>query len=38
MKIVELTNRIEPDEVAHFEPQNEPPHLDIPCLPSLVFI
>ena len=30
MKIVELGNSVDPDEVAH----NEPPHLDLHCLPS----
>ena len=29
-KIVEFVNRVDPDEVAH----NEPPHLDLHCLPS----
>ena len=27
------TNRVDPDEVAH----NEPPHLDLRCLPSQTF-
>ena len=30
MKIVEFANSVDPDEVAH----NEPPHLDLHCLPS----
>ena len=32
-EIVEFTNRIDLDEVAH----HEPPHLDLYCLPSIVF-
>ena len=31
MKGVKFTNSIDPDEVAH----NEPPHLDLHCLPPL---
>ena len=31
LKIVEFANRVDPDEVAH----DEPPHLDLHCLPSL---
>ena len=30
MKIAEFANSVDPDEVAH----NEPPHLDLHCLPS----
>ena len=30
METVEFTNRVDPDEAAH----NEPPHLDLHCLPS----
>ena len=30
MKVAELANSIDPDEVA----QNEPPHLNLCCLPS----
>ena len=30
MKIVELANSVDPNEVAH----NEPPHLDLHCLLS----
>ena len=30
MKIDEFANSVDPDEVAH----NEPPHLDLHCLPS----
>ena len=33
-KIAEFTNRIDLDEVAH----NEPPHLDLHCLPSSLSI
>ena len=29
-KVTEFANSIDPDEVAH----NEPPHLDLDCLPS----
>ena len=29
-KMDELANSVDPDEVAH----NEPPHLDLHCLPS----
>ena len=29
-KIAEFANSVDPDEVAH----NEPPHLDLHCLPS----
>ena len=32
MKIVNLANNIDPDEVAHFEP----PHLDLHCLHSFL--
>ena len=32
MKTDESANRVDPDEVAH----NEPPHLDLHCLPSLL--
>ena len=34
MKIAELANRVDLDEVAHFEP----PHLDLNCLPSSIWI
>ena len=34
MKIVELANHVDPDEVAH----REPPHLGLYCLPSSVLI
>ena len=34
MKIVELVNRVDPDEVAY----NEPPHHDLHCLPSSLSI
>ena len=30
MKKAELANRVDPDEVAHYEP----PHLDLHCLTS----
>ena len=30
IKIIEFANSVDPDEVAH----NEPPHLDLHCLPS----
>ena len=33
-KIVEFANSVDPDEVAH----NEPPHLDLQCLPSCLRI
>ena len=33
MKIVEFANSVDLDEVAH----NEPPHLDLHCLPSSFF-
>ena len=31
---MESANKIDPDEMAH----NEPPHLDLPCLPSNLWI
>ena len=31
MKVVKFVNSIDPDEMA----QNEPPHLDLHCLPSI---
>ena len=31
MKTVKFANSVDLDEVAH----NEPPHLDLPCLPSV---
>ena len=31
--LFELANNVDPDEVAH----DEPPHLDLHCVPSLVF-
>ena len=33
MKIAKFANCVDPDEVAHYEP----PHLDLHCLPSIVF-
>ena len=32
MKIVEFSNSVDPDEMAH----NMPPHLDLQCLPSVL--
>ena len=34
MQLVEFTNSLDPDEVAH----NEPPHLDLHCVCPLVFL
>ena len=34
MKIDKFANNVDPDEVAH----DEPPHLDLHCLPSSILI
>ena len=34
IKTAKFTNSVDPDEVAH----NEPPHLDLHCLPSSLWI
>ena len=34
MDIVEFANSVDPDEATHYEP----PHPDLPCLPSSLWI